>query len=107
MSSQQDPKELFRQGREHLDKGQRLIEEANRLLTDRAERAQQKAGDHHLNKTQAGKYIGISYRQIRRLEQEGELKFIGGKILRSQLDRYLRTRRPRRAHELGIANSRG
>jgi len=97
-----DPQQLYEQGKEHLQKGQRLIEEANRLLADRAEKAQQLAGDHYLNKTQAGKYIGISYRQVRRLEQNGELAFVGGKILRSQLDRYIRTKRPKRAQQIGI-----
>ena len=60
-----------------------------------------------MNKTQAGKYLGVTPRTILRYEKDGKLGFNGsGRIHRSELDSFMRDHKSNRAKLLGLINGR-
>lgn len=96
----------FKNWEHNAKRGMRRIQT---LLGDVAERKKlediARADMVWMNKTQAGKYLGVSSRTILRYEKDGKLGFNGsGRIHRCELDSFMRDHKSSRAKLLGLMN---
>lgn len=86
----------------HLTKALELMKGRIGELEQENKQLARLAGDRWLNQAQAARYLGYSDRHVRRLRDEGLLVFRSGKILRSQLDKFVQNYSPRRAQKMGV-----
>ena len=99
-----------------LDQKISCIEKAAKVLSDQAAELRDEVEQYRqqqqvrsltpvwMNKSQLARYVGLTYRTVRRYELAGKLCFNGsGRIHRNEADRFILDNCPGRAKQVGLS----